>query len=227
VSSAGWPSGRLRVLAWVRSWPQAAGIAGSPVLEGLTPHLPGAGWADREKGRSRWTRPQAGQRSASSRWWVRQTNAQPSRQVSAHRPPVTARHSGQNRDPRARPHSTCELTFRFAWPIRTARSWKRIKVMSCSCCAPTPVADEIRAASSSRSAIVQSAGTATSRTPFLKGEASPRSSSTSPRRTLSRQASASSQESRASPGSGAKRIGKVRDAVMTLWTSCACCRSWW
>ena len=72
--------------------------------------VPGRGTCVSGCGWRRCIRPHCGQASARSRLWLRQANDHPSRHDSCHRPPVCARHSGQNREPAARPHSTLRTT---------------------------------------------------------------------------------------------------------------------
>ena len=109
AARTGWPGASARVRAAVRSAPQRGGL--TPMASGPGPaQVPGRGTCVSGCGWRRCIRPHCGQASARSLPWLRQANDHPSRHDSCHRPPVCARHSGQNREPAARPHSTLRTT---------------------------------------------------------------------------------------------------------------------
>lgn len=173
--------------------------------------------------RRRGIRWQAGQRSASRTWWRVQAKDQLSRQVTGQRPPLSARHKGQNRDP-ARPHSTRRFTRRCRGRMSTACPSKGCKVIAVSTSSAIPVTAVMAARSSRVRRMVQAGRTRAAVAVSRLGR--PSALRTSVNGQVRRAAVNSSQESRASPGSGAHRIGRVRRAVL-IRRPAPCADGWW
>lgn len=145
------------------------------------------------------------------------------RQATSQRPPLSARHKGQNRDP-ARPHSTRLFTRRCRGRMSTACPSKGCKVIAASTPAATPVTSVMDASSSRVRRMVQAGSTSADMAVSRLGR--PSAPSTSVNGQVRRAAMNSSQESRASPGSGAHRIGKLRRPVLIRRPG-PCADGWW
>ena len=183
AASTGWPGVSLSAVTWRRSAPQQLVrlMVLGQVPGGLSPARPP---------RPRGACPQPGQVSQSRTRWVVQAKVQPSRQASSHRPPSSARHGGQYRDPRRRTGPSGR------WRSRTATSRR-------------PAGSPARC-SRRRST---GAGMPATRPPGLAGTCQPSAAVSVPTLTWLRRASASSQLSRASPATIGTRSGSVRPGL--------------